>query len=94
MIYDRSMHDRSDDCSNGRSIDDRSIDDRSILVGPSGVRQIFEFIVENPKGVTISSVTTRFRLASEETIRAALSILEEQGRIRATDEETILPVRA
>jgi DeoR/GlpR family transcriptional regulator of sugar metabolism len=68
------------------------IDHRSILVGPGGVSQILAFIVENPQGVNTSSLLAKFDLASEETIRAALGILEEQGKIIAVDGETVRPV--
>jgi hypothetical protein len=67
-------------------------DHRSILIGPEGVRQICLFIARNPNGVTISSLTRKFDLTGKENIRAAISILEEQGKTVQLH-ETVMPVR-
>ncbi|HXM01176.1 MAG TPA: hypothetical protein VN939_01145 [Chthoniobacterales bacterium] len=57
------------------------MDHRSILIGADAVAKILAFIKTRPQGVTLTQLVTKYQLVSEDTILAAISILEEYGAI-------------
>jgi hypothetical protein len=58
-----------------------AVDHRSILIGPDAVAQILAFIKRHPHGVTLNQLVAKYHLVSENTILAAISILEEHEAI-------------
>jgi hypothetical protein len=56
-------------------------DHRSILIGPDAVATILAFIKTRPHGVTLNQLVAKYHLVSENTILAAISILEEHQAV-------------
>jgi hypothetical protein len=57
------------------------MDRSSILVGPDSVAKILAYIKTRSEGVTLNQLVAKYQLASEKTVLAAISILEEHGAI-------------
>jgi hypothetical protein len=67
---------------------------RSIWVGPEAVEEILAFVQLHPKGIAVETLAVKYDLISEQTLLAALSILQSDGKIAVEHERTVYPVNS
>jgi hypothetical protein len=63
----------------------------SIWAGTQAVQEILAFVRAHPQGIDIATLIAKYDLISERTLRAALRILEADGKITVQREQTVYP---